>query len=118
MEYHWPCVRQYRIHERRERQLYGVICIYRQSDDLPREEIDDGGDIYDLSLKWEVGEVGYPDMVFIQRTCRHEEVRVYDLDIPGLFPLPAAPAICLDAEEIHHPLHRLPIHFEMQCDAT
>lgn len=57
-------------------------------------------------------------MIFIRRIFGEKEVRVYDLDILGLFPLSAPSPVCLDAEEIHHPFDRLSIHCKVQGDTS
>lgn len=92
--------------------------VYRETDDLPCVEVNDGGDIYEPPLKWDVREVGTPDMVFIHWAGRHKKVGVNNLDIVGLLPLPASPAICFDAEYGHHSFHWFSIHLEVDGDAT
>ena len=74
--------------------------------------------MHHLALKWQAGEVRHPDMVLIQRTFRHEQIRINHLDILGFLPLSASPAVCLDAEEIHHPLNRFAVHLDVQSDSS
>lgn len=92
--------------------------VYRETDDLPSIQIDDGGDIHELSLKRDVREVGTPDMVFIHRAGRHKKVGVNHLNVGGFLPLLASSAVCFDAEQVHHPFHLLAVHLEMDGETT
>ena len=92
--------------------------VYRKTHNLPGIQIDDCGDIHESPLKRDIREVGTPDVVLIHGICRHQEVRVDHLDIRCFVPFPASPAIRLDAEEIHHSLHLLAIHCEVDGEAA
>lgn len=107
-----------RIHECREHELCGMGSVYRETDDLSGIEVDDGGDIHESPLKRDVREVGTPDMVLVHGTGRHKEVRIDNLDIGGFLPLLTSPPVCFDAEEIHHSLHSLPVHREVDSETA
>ena len=101
------------VHECREYELYRMRGVYRETDDLPGIEVDNGSDVYEPSLKRDIREVSTPDVVLVHRTDGHQEVRINNLDVVGLLPLPASSPVCLNAEDIHHSLHFLAIHLEM-----
>ena len=92
--------------------------VYRETDDLPGIEVDDSGNIHEPSLKRYVREVGTPDVVLVHRAGCHKEIRIDHLDIRCSVPFLASPAVCLDAEDIHHSLHLLAIHLEMNSETT
>lgn len=106
------------VHECREDKLCGMGGIHGDTDDLSGIEVEDGGDIHESPLKREISEVGRPDMILVQRLCDHQQIWINHLDILGFLPLPASPPVCLDAEEIHHSLHRLSVHLEMDSEAA
>ena len=118
MEDFWSCVSEKSIHESGEGELYGMGGLYRETDDLPSIEVDDGGDIHEPSLKRDVREVGTPDVVFIHWAGSHQEVRVDHLDIRCSVPFLASPAVCFDAEDVHHSLHLLAVHYEMDSETS
>ena len=105
-------------HQCRQNQGKRVGCVHGDADHLSRKEIDDGGDVHDLALEIEVCEICCPNVIRIQRTHGHEQIRVHHSDILGPFPPSAPSAVRLDAEEIHHALHSFAVKPKMNRQTT
>jgi len=118
VEDEWPSMVVQRIHECCEDELYGMIRIHRNANDFSRVQINNGGDVHEPPLERDIREVGSPDMIFIQRTSGHQQIRIDDLDSRGFAPFLAPSTVCLDAEDIHHSLHLLAVHGEMYGEPT
>jgi len=106
------------VHECREHELYRVVGVYREADDLSGIEVDDGGDIHESPLVWDIREVCRPDVILVHWLCGHQEIWINHLDIRCSVPFLASSAVCLDAEDVHHSLHLLAVHLEMDGEAT
>mgnify|MGYP001611617490 CR=1 FL=1 len=105
-------------HECGEDQFSGMVGVGRQADDLSCKQVKCCGNIHLLPPKGQVGEVCHPDMVFILRKIREEQVWVSNLDSLGSCPFLAMPAVGLDAKDIHHSLHAFSVQSEAGCNPS
>jgi len=93
-----------------------MCCIHGYTDNSSGEHVHHRGKVHGPAVEGYASEVGDPDVVLVGRVLNEQQVGIDDLDISHLFPLPAPPAVRLDAKALHDSLNRLFVARECQSN--